>query len=334
MATPTVSAIIPLFNKGRYIQRAVSSVLAQTFPPLEIIVVDDGSADDGPEKVLCFGDPRISLIRQPNRGPGAARNAGLAIAKSKYIAFLDADDEWLPSFLERGVSLLEDETARVAAVWTGYYRAPSMKRNADLFGELSGVYEIGSETTVKMIRQIIKSLWTCSAIMSTDVAKKWGGFYDHDRCLIGEDTYLFLKLLFNERIGVIPEPLGIYHMEASSLSGGERKTPLPPSPYLTKPAELIATCHPNKRAVLRKTLILLALGKIISLAECGREREAQRLLDGFHREVRLSGGGLLAVRVLIRLAPALQIVRQPWHFLRRIAKCENADDRSFFRDPL
>lgn len=117
----TVSVIIPLYNKGKYIERALSSVLAQTFPPLEIIVVDDGSTDDGTERVLKLNSSEIILIRQENRGPGAARNIGMAKAMGKYVVFLDADDEWLPSFLETGLSLLEDETANIIVAWTGYY---------------------------------------------------------------------------------------------------------------------------------------------------------------------------------------------------------------------
>ena len=97
---PTVSAVIPLYNKGPYIERALRSALAQTLPLREIIVVDDGSTDDGPDRALRLAQnsTNIKLVRQPNRGPGAARNAGLALAKGKYTAFLDADDEWLPVY--------------------------------------------------------------------------------------------------------------------------------------------------------------------------------------------------------------------------------------------
>ncbi|MFN3301364.1 MAG: glycosyltransferase family 2 protein, partial [Sediminibacterium sp.] len=155
MNKPTVSVVIPLYNKGKYIERAISSVLAQTYPPLEIIVVDDGSTDNGPERVLKFNDPRIILIRQENRGPGAARNTGLARAKGKYIAFLDADDEWLPNFLKTGLLMLEDEKANVAAVWTGYIRYPKMKRNNVGIEEIKGVYEIKKETDVTLVYKIL-----------------------------------------------------------------------------------------------------------------------------------------------------------------------------------
>jgi glycosyltransferase involved in cell wall biosynthesis len=94
------SVIIPLFNKGRYIVRTIDSVLTQTFPDFEIIVIDDGSTDDGPALVRHIQDPRIRLIQQENAGAAVARNTGVSHARSDLIAFLDADDEWSPLHLE------------------------------------------------------------------------------------------------------------------------------------------------------------------------------------------------------------------------------------------
>ena len=71
--------------------------------------------------------------------------------------------------------------------------------------ELSGVYEVNAETDVMLLRKLIVFITTCFTIMRTDVARKWGGFYDDYKCLRGEDTHLFLKLIFNEIIGIIPE---------------------------------------------------------------------------------------------------------------------------------
>lgn len=102
---PAVSVVIPLYNKGHYVACALNSVLAQSFQDFEVIVVDDGSIDDGAEVVLRFGDSRIRLIQQKNQGESAARNRGIEEAKAGLIAFLDADDEWLPGFLETIIRL-------------------------------------------------------------------------------------------------------------------------------------------------------------------------------------------------------------------------------------
>jgi hypothetical protein len=98
--TPSVSVVIPLYNKERHIARAIRSVLRQTWSGFEVIVVDDGSTDASPSVVEAIQDPRIHLIRQANAGVSAARNRGIAESRAGLIAFLDADDEWLPGHLE------------------------------------------------------------------------------------------------------------------------------------------------------------------------------------------------------------------------------------------
>jgi glycosyltransferase involved in cell wall biosynthesis len=91
---PLVSCVVPVFNGEKYLAEAIGSVLAQTYSPIEIIVVDDGSTDSSPEILARFaGD--VTIVRQQNAGPAAARNRGIANAKGEYVAFLDADDTWV-----------------------------------------------------------------------------------------------------------------------------------------------------------------------------------------------------------------------------------------------
>lgn len=93
------SVVIPLYQKEHYIARALDSVLRQTYPHFEIVVVDDGSSDCSPEIVEGYTDKRVKLFRQKNSGVSVARNKGIELSEAQYIALLDADDEWESDFL-------------------------------------------------------------------------------------------------------------------------------------------------------------------------------------------------------------------------------------------
>jgi glycosyltransferase involved in cell wall biosynthesis len=99
MSQPCVSVVIPLFNKEPYVARTIESVLVQTLENFEVIVIDDGSTDDGPGIVSRIHDHRVRLIHQQNEGVSSARNRGIKEAAADLIAFLDADDVWMPEFL-------------------------------------------------------------------------------------------------------------------------------------------------------------------------------------------------------------------------------------------
>ena len=148
-ATPRVSVIIPAYNAGRTIDAALQSVFAQTFRSFEIIVVDDGSTDDTADRVEAWGS-RVMLHRQKNAGPAAARNRAIASARGEFLAFLDADDVWLPTKLARQVSyferypetgLLHGDAATTAATLPTLFETPEqasgvMAPPASLYCEL------------------------------------------------------------------------------------------------------------------------------------------------------------------------------------------------------
>jgi glycosyltransferase involved in cell wall biosynthesis len=113
-ASPAVSVIVPTFQRCEYVQRAVSSVLAQAFTDFELIVVDDGSTD-GTGDALAGLDPRLRYHWQPNRGPGPARNAGIRLARGHIVAFLDSDNRWLPDHLSVVTEVLRLHPAAVLA---------------------------------------------------------------------------------------------------------------------------------------------------------------------------------------------------------------------------
>jgi glycosyltransferase involved in cell wall biosynthesis len=109
MKTPFFSVIIPLYNKEKYVERAILSIQSQTYTNFEIIIVNDGSTDNGLEKLNPFLSEKIRLIEHAkNKGLSAARNTGIQSAKATYIVFLDADDTWLPTYLEAIKNLIEN----------------------------------------------------------------------------------------------------------------------------------------------------------------------------------------------------------------------------------
>src|SRR5262245_53259028 len=124
-----ISVVIPCHNAAAYLRSSIDSVLAQTVPPREILVIDDGSTDESATVAMSYA-PRVRVVKQTNRGPASARNRGIEEATGEWIAFLDADDVWRPQKLERqGVHLVDG----TVAVHSGYYN----------FGNSGGV-DIGS----------------------------------------------------------------------------------------------------------------------------------------------------------------------------------------------
>jgi GT2 family glycosyltransferase len=310
---PSVSVVIPLYNKGLYIDRTLSSIFAQEYQPLEIIIVDDGSTDDGLERVQAYSDPRINLIRNSvNMGPGAARNVGLALAKGRYVSFLDADDEWHPLFLNTTVSCLDRNGSSAALASTGY-TWHSLRKSTDYdFADLRGEYEIETSTSLALLSAIETCVSLCFTVIRTDVARRWGGYYEAGKCLRGEDQYFLLKLLLNEKIVIIPEPHGVYHTEGSALFGRMQLEVPETEPYLSDPADLIEACPPSKRRLLEQFLVVKALDRAMLLVKLGQRRSAIELIDRFVAKRSQYSKRALVIRAIACVAPLVPLVRAIW----------------------
>jgi glycosyltransferase involved in cell wall biosynthesis len=121
MSQPKVSVVLPTFNSRGHITRTLKSVAAQEFRDFELIVVDDGSTDGTPDVISADAIPALTLIcHEENRGPAAARNSGLAVAKGEWIAFLDSDDTWHPDKLAHQVAYAQNAASQIWASCTGY----------------------------------------------------------------------------------------------------------------------------------------------------------------------------------------------------------------------
>ena len=272
-----VTIIIPLYNKARQIERAIRSVLQQTFEDWHLIVVNDGSTDDGPKTVANIQDPRIELIHQSNAGPGATRNTGISRADTDYITFLDADDEWCPEFLD--VTLTAIKQNNIAMVSTATLELPRRYNTLDLLRECKsepGIFFFNGNEHPENIRPIIAMIQAKNSLMLTNVAIKYGGFYDKNKCIFGEDVVLLLRIAFNERFMIIGRPLAIYHKEDSELGLHTQSRPL--EPYLKDFGVILNYCPHKNHDLIKGLLNLLILRRIINQARYGNRLQSIFLL--------------------------------------------------------
>jgi glycosyltransferase involved in cell wall biosynthesis len=194
-----ISVVMPCFNAEAFVGEAIDSVLAQTHPDVEIIVVDDGSSDRSPEIVRSFG-PQVQVLEQRNRGPYPARNAGLRVATGEFVAFLDADDYWHKDCLERLHRALEGGRGDIA--YCGWQNV----------GERSGrefvppIYEDGDPVAAFLTN----CPWPIHAALTRRrVLSEAGGF--SERRFSAMDYDLWLRLLtVTRRLVHVPEVLAFY----------------------------------------------------------------------------------------------------------------------------
>ncbi|MCL4182498.1 MAG: glycosyltransferase [Burkholderiaceae bacterium] len=211
---PRVSAIIPTYNCGRFLDAAIRSVRAQSYRDVEIIVVDDGSTDDT-RQVLERWANTIVTIRQENRGLPAARNTAIAVATGEFCAYLDADDLWLPHRLERGVAFL-DAHPECGLVHGDFHVID--ESGAQLFEEFNR-----REQRRIMRGRCLHELLRFSTICVPTVLERRacvveaGGF--DERLRYAEDYQHWIRVALNgHAFGYLEEPLALYRWRDESLS--------------------------------------------------------------------------------------------------------------------
>lgn len=213
-----VSVVIPTYNYARYVGNAIQSVLEQTVGDCEIVVVDDGSTDETADVVSRFGS-RVLYIFQPNRGLSAARNRGIQEASGKWIGFLDADDLWLPSKIERQFASLRGNDERVVLHSNAFISDESGKKSLCWQYQVSASLQKGLQVEDLLLRNWIN---VSTGLVARSVLLSIGGF--DERLLASEDWDLWLRLgLAGYQFVYVEEPLAIYrHHEANMHKNVDR----------------------------------------------------------------------------------------------------------------
>lgn len=214
-ATPAVSVVIPLFNKGPHIARAIQSVLNQTEQNFEIIIVDGHSTDEGPIIVKSFQDMRILFFEQMGAGVSSARNEGIEYSQSDFIAFLDADDEWMPDHLET-LQRLRKTYPEAGACTTAYLvKYPNFRI------KMANFHAIPKKPWEGLLPSYFKSaafgsppVWTSAVGIPKKILKEIGKFNAVE--WFSEDLDLWTRIAIKHPIAFSWEGKAIYHTEATN----------------------------------------------------------------------------------------------------------------------
>ncbi len=268
---PRVSIIIPAYNPGSFLMEAIESVRGQTFIDWEAIIIDDGS--EPPIQLPVPVDPRIRLLRQPNRGLSAARNAGLDASCGRLIAFLDADDIWLSTKLDTQVEVLEANPDAILC--------HTQMQFIDEKGEEGGLGWGGEYETYE---DLLDGCGVCvsSVVIKRDVLFRCGFF---DPLLnTAQDYDLWLKATRYGRMAALDEPLTLYRWHANNMSRNYMQTHRELTAILQRHLEIarragdrkrIYQCQTGLRRTKRNTAMQAANAAVSSL-KAGNKRHTLR----------------------------------------------------------
>jgi glycosyltransferase involved in cell wall biosynthesis len=206
----TVAVVVPCYNAAPFLARALDSVFAQSYPDFRVYVVDDGSTDNV-EAVLHHYVGRVSLTNQPHLGQGAARNHAIRLSESPYVAFLDADDEWLPDKLQKQVAVLERDP-RLGMVYGDCTTSGTGPTSGSFFARN------GTPAGGRIFERLLNhcDVYTPTVIVRRECLQDVGLF--HEALDVGEDYNLWLRIAARWNVAVIPEALAIRHISPRSLS--------------------------------------------------------------------------------------------------------------------
>lgn len=215
------SIVIPLYNKRDYVSKAINSVLNQTYADFELIVVDDGSTDDGFEKARQFEDKRLQIVKQANAGVSSTRNKCVSMAQYDYIAFLDADDWWHPTFLAE-MKKLVNSYSEAALFGSSYYVVKNQQNRRAEIGLPKGF-----RGYIDYFEVYAATFWVpinCSfVVVKKSIFEALGGF--KPQLKFGEDFDLWVRIALQYQVAYVNEGLAFSNqdVEATNRALGQGK---------------------------------------------------------------------------------------------------------------
>lgn len=215
-----VSVLVPAYNVERYIAEAVESALAQTYPAVEVVVVNDGSTDGTADALLPYRD-RVVYVEQENRGLAGARNTAIGASSGEYLALLDGDDVWLPERLERCVPILEARP-EIGMVGTDAYLIEETTKTTKRTYGTRKKYPFPAREEDQLATIALRNFLFVSVLFRRSLVDRFGGFDESLRR--AEDYELWMRFLIaGARAAFVNEPLGYYRIRAGSLSAAARE---------------------------------------------------------------------------------------------------------------
>jgi len=290
------SVIIPIYNKRPHLDRSITSVLSQKVSEFELLLVDDGSSDGSYELAKSYSDERIRVFERNEPGPGgyAARNLGIEKARFDWIAFLDADDEWMENHLETFAALIKIQPLAkiISTSWTDNFEENNKSRfypnTYNSKHAKKNVHEIDLSSFLQNSINGAPPFWTGAVGFRTDLLLQIGGFPE-GRCKRGGDVDTWLRAIYFGKIAIwSPKLTVVYHRDAVNM--------------VTKSAEFELGCE------------VTTVNKLASISE---DKQIEKLLFQF-----------LSARLVSRWLQTLRVGQNPdalwnkvkWKFLNNKGK--------------
>ena len=213
---PKVSVIIPAYNAMAYLPETLESVLKQTLTDFEVLIINDGSKDHIEQWATQVTDPRVKLISQPNQGVCVARNTGIAQAQGEYVAFLDADDLWDSTKIEKQVRCLEEQP-EVGLVYTWTILITEKGEATEV---LVASHAEGNVWEQLLVQDMMSNC--SSAMVRRSCFETVGGFDPNFSYCADRD--MWVRIAARYPFAVVKEPLTLYRRHSSSMSKNQKKT--------------------------------------------------------------------------------------------------------------